>query len=107
MRKDCKLTKEECETFGLDYETDPEVQKEFDVLEELKSKYDLQDIYNNLTNEDIENELARLKSTGLKNKEDKDMFFKLLEAQAESDFIEKNTVDWTKVVKDNPDTLYF
>ena len=32
MGKDCKLTKEQCEMLDIEYETDPEVQKEMDLL---------------------------------------------------------------------------
>ena len=39
MGKDCKLTKEQCEMLDIEYETDPEVQKEMDLLATLNKKY--------------------------------------------------------------------
>ena len=39
MGKDCKLTKEQCEMLDIDFETDPEVQKEMDLLAALNKKY--------------------------------------------------------------------
>ena len=35
MGKDCKLTKEQCEMLDIEFETDPEVQKEMDLLAAL------------------------------------------------------------------------
>ena len=39
MGKDCELTKEQCEMLDIEYETDPEVQKEMDLLATLNKKY--------------------------------------------------------------------
>lgn len=39
MGKKCKLTKEQCEMLDIEYETDPEVQKEMDMLDALNKKY--------------------------------------------------------------------
>ncbi len=39
MGKDCKLTKEQCEMLDIDFETDPEVQKEMNLLAALNKKY--------------------------------------------------------------------
>lgn len=39
MGKDCKLTKEQCEMLDIEFETDPEVQKEMDLLAALNKKY--------------------------------------------------------------------
>lgn len=39
MGKDCKLTKEQCELLDVEFETDPEVQKEMDLLAALNKKY--------------------------------------------------------------------
>ena len=39
MGKDCKLTKEQCEMLDIEFETDPEVQKEMDLLATLNKKY--------------------------------------------------------------------
>lgn len=49
MGKDCKLTKEQCEMLDIDFETDPEVQKEMDLLDALNKKY-----ANEITNEDTD-----------------------------------------------------
>ena len=47
MGKDCKLTKKQCEMLDIEYETDPEVQNEMDLLAALNKKY-----ANEITNED-------------------------------------------------------
>lgn len=39
MGKDCKITKEQCEMLDIEFETDPEVQKEMDLLATLNKKY--------------------------------------------------------------------
>ena len=49
MGKDCKLTKEQCEMLEIDFETDPEVQKEMDLLAALNKKY-----ANEMTDEDTD-----------------------------------------------------
>jgi hypothetical protein len=49
MGKDCKLTKEQCEMLDIDFETDPEVQKEMDLLAALNKKY-----ANEMTDEDTD-----------------------------------------------------
>lgn len=49
MGKDCKLTKELCEMLNIDFETDPEVQKEMDLLAALNKKYE-----NEMTEEDTD-----------------------------------------------------
>ena len=49
MGKDCKLTKEQCEILDIDFETDPEVQKEMDLLAALNKKY-----ANEMTDEDTD-----------------------------------------------------
>ena len=47
--KDCKLTKEQCEMLDIEFETDPEVQKEMDLLAALNKKY-----ANEMTEEDTD-----------------------------------------------------
>lgn len=49
MGKKCKLTKEQCELLDIEYETDPEVQKEMDMLDALNKKY-----ANDITDEDTD-----------------------------------------------------
>lgn len=49
MGKDCKLTKEQCEMLDIEFETDPEVQKEMDLLAALNKKY-----ANEITDEDTD-----------------------------------------------------
>ena len=49
MGKDCELTKEQCEMLDIEYETDPEVQKEMDLLATLNKKY-----ANEITDEDTD-----------------------------------------------------
>ena len=49
MGKDCKLTKEQCEMLDIEYETDPDVQKEMDLLAALNKKY-----ANEITDEDTD-----------------------------------------------------
>ena len=49
MGKDCKLTKKQCEMLDIEFETDPEVQKEMDLLDALNNKYS-----NEITNEDTD-----------------------------------------------------
>lgn len=49
MGKKCKLTKEQCEMLDIEYETDPEVQKEMDMLDALNKKY-----ANDITDEDTD-----------------------------------------------------
>lgn len=49
MGKDCKLTKEQCEKLDIEYETDPEVQNEMDMLDALNKKY-----ANDITEEDTD-----------------------------------------------------
>ena len=49
MGKDCKLTKEQCEMLDIEFETDPEVQKEMDLLTALNKKY-----ANDITDEDTD-----------------------------------------------------
>jgi len=49
MGKDCKLTKEQCEMLDIEFETDPEVQKEMDLLAALNKKY-----ANEITEEDTD-----------------------------------------------------
>lgn len=49
MGKDCELTKEQCEMLDIDFETDPEVQKEMDLLAALNKKY-----ANEMTDEDTD-----------------------------------------------------
>jgi len=49
MGKDCKLTKEQCEMLDIEFETDPEVQKEMDLLAAINKKY-----ANEMTEEDTD-----------------------------------------------------
>lgn len=49
MGKDCELTKKQCEMLGIEFETDPEVQKEMDLLAALNKKY-----ANEITDEDTD-----------------------------------------------------
>lgn len=49
MGKDCKLTKKQCEMLDIEFETDPEVQKEMDLLAALNKKY-----ANEITDEDTD-----------------------------------------------------
>ena len=49
MGKDCKLTKEQCEMLNIDFETDPEVQKEMNLLAALNKKYE-----NEITDKDTD-----------------------------------------------------
>ena len=49
MEKDYKLTKKQCELLDIEYETDPEVQKEMDLLASLNKKYS-----NEITYEDTD-----------------------------------------------------
>ena len=49
MGKDCELTKEQCEMLDIEYETDPDVQKEMDLLAALNKKY-----ANEITDEDTD-----------------------------------------------------
>ena len=49
MGKNCKLTKEQCEMLDIEFETDPEVQKEMDLLAALNKKY-----ANEITDEDTD-----------------------------------------------------
>lgn len=44
MGKDCKLTKEQCEMLDIEYETDPEVQKEMDKIVSMYRDFDPEDI---------------------------------------------------------------
>ena len=44
MGKDCKLTKEQCEMLDIDFETDPEVQKEMDKIVSMYRDFDPEDI---------------------------------------------------------------
>ena len=44
MGKDCKLTKELCEMLNIDFETDPEVQKEMDKMVSMYRDFDPEDI---------------------------------------------------------------
>ena len=44
MGKDCKLTKEQCEMLDIEYETDPEVQKEMDKMVSMYRDFDPEDI---------------------------------------------------------------
>ena len=44
MGKDCKLTKEQCEMLNIDFETDPEVQKEMDKMVSMYRDFDPEDI---------------------------------------------------------------
>jgi hypothetical protein len=108
MRDSYKLTKEECEMLGLDYETDPEVQKENDVLEELKSKVTEEEILSGILEEDIDYVLADLK-TGVKTKEQKDLLIKMKIAKASKDFIDDNLIHFDEEQNNNdkPEILYF
>ena len=54
MGKDCKLTKEQCEMLDIDFETDPEVQKEMDLLDALNKKYANEITYEDTDQVDIE-----------------------------------------------------
>ena len=44
MGKDCELTKEQCEMLDIEYETDPEVQKEMDKMVSMYRDFDPEDI---------------------------------------------------------------
>lgn len=54
MGKDCKLTKEQCEMLDIKFETDPEVQKEMDLLDALNKKYSNEMTYEDTDQVDIE-----------------------------------------------------
>lgn len=54
MGKDCKLTKEQCEMLDIEFETDPEVQKEMDLLDALNKKYSNEMTYEDTDQVDIE-----------------------------------------------------
>ena len=131
MRESYKLTKEECEMLGLDYEPDEEVKEEFDYLEQLKAKYNEQEIYNSLMEEDIDNEISNIKHLGVTTIETKtsqtetevtslagetttietkDMLAKLREAKAHKDFADEDNQleNWEEKHKNQEEeTLYF
>ena len=110
MRESYKLTKEECEMLGLDYEPDEEVKEEFDYLEKLKAKYNEQEIYNSLMEEDIDNEISNIKHLGITTIETKDMLAKLREAKAHKDFADEDNQleNWEEKHKNQEEeTLYF
>ena len=44
MGKDCKLTKKQCEMLDIEFETDPEVQKEIDKMVSMYRDFDTEDI---------------------------------------------------------------
>lgn len=44
MGKDCKLTKKQCEMLDIEFETDPEVQKEMDKMVSMYRDFDPEDI---------------------------------------------------------------
>lgn len=44
MGKDCKITKEQCEMLDIEFETDPEVQKEMDKMVSMYRDFDPEDI---------------------------------------------------------------
>ena len=44
MGKDCKLTKKQCEMLDIEFETDPEVQKEMDKMVSMYRDFDTEDI---------------------------------------------------------------
>lgn len=44
MGKDCKLTKKQCEMLNIEFETDPEVQKEIDKMVSMYRDFDTEDI---------------------------------------------------------------
>ena len=54
MEKDYKLTKKQCELLDIEYETDPEVQKEMDLLASLNKKYSNEITYEDTDSVDIE-----------------------------------------------------
>ena len=54
MEKDYKLTKKQCELLDIEYETDPEVQKEMDFLASLNKKYSNEITYEDTDSVDIE-----------------------------------------------------
>lgn len=54
MEKDYKLTKKQCELLDIEYETDPEVQKEMDLLDSLNKKYSNEITYEDTDQVDIE-----------------------------------------------------
>lgn len=95
---------------GLDYETDADVQAEFDYLDKLKAKYTEQEIYNSLMEEDIDFEISNLKYGGANTLEAKDMLAKLREAKAHKDFADEDNQleNWEEKYKDQEEeTLYF
>jgi hypothetical protein len=95
---------------GLDYEPDEEVKEEFDYLEQLKAKYNEQEIYNSLMEEDIDNEISNIKHLGVKTIETKDMLAKLREAKAHKDFADEDNQleNWEEKHKNQEEeTLYF
>ena len=53
MEKDYKLTKKQCELLDIEYETDPEVQKEMDLLASLNKKYSNEITYEDTDSVDI------------------------------------------------------
>ena len=54
MEKDYKLTKKQCELLDIEYETDPEVQKEMDLLASLNKKYSNEITYEDTVSVDFE-----------------------------------------------------
>ena len=56
MEKDFKFTKEQCEMLDLDFETDPIVKEELDIIEALNKKYanEITDIDTDKNAEEIE-----------------------------------------------------
>jgi carbamoylphosphate synthase small subunit len=95
---------------GLDYEPDEEVKEEFDYLEQLKAKYNEQEIYNSLMEEDIDNEISNIKHLGVTTIETKDMLAKLREAKAHKDFADEDNQleNWEEKHKNQEEeTLYF
>lgn len=109
MRESYKLTKEECEMFGLDYEPDEEVKEEFDCLEKLKKKYSEQEIYNSLMESDIDSEIANIKNLGVSTLETKEMLAKLREAKAHRDFAEEDNQleNWEEKHKNQEEEIIY
>ena len=66
MEKDYKLTKKQCELLDIEYETDPEVQKEMDLLASLNKKYSNEITYEDTDSVDIEALSVRNKKRWIK-----------------------------------------
>ena len=101
------LDKKTLEMFGLDEPSDPKVQEELEFLEQLKSKYTLEEIYKDLCDSDLDFEISKLKDGGIKTIEDKKHLLMLKLAKQSRDFEEHQELDLTKKDNEEPETLYF